>query len=59
LAINIASRFSSSGQAVAIRGLSFAFSQFCSLFGSSAQLTTPNASTQAEPFAPPAHSLFI
>jgi hypothetical protein len=53
LAINIANRFNFSGQAVSIRGLSFAFSQFCSLFGSSALLTTPNASTQAEPFALP------
>jgi hypothetical protein len=36
LAINIALRFASSGQAVATRGLSFAFFQFCSLFGTSA-----------------------
>jgi hypothetical protein len=36
LAINIAARFSTSGQAVATRGLSFAFFQFCSLFGPSA-----------------------
>jgi endonuclease V-like protein UPF0215 family len=59
LAINIAKRFNFSGQAVSLRGLSFAFFQFCSLFGSSALLTTPNASTQAEPFAPFAHSFFI
>jgi len=36
LAINIAQRFNFSGQAVSLRGLSFAFFHFCSLFGLSA-----------------------